>query len=212
MVDRRLLLAAGIIAPVAYALGDLVAGTFTFPGYSFRDQTISELGAIGAPSRPVFSAFILVSYAALTAYGVGIWKSAEGDRRMKAAGAFLVALGITALTVGQFVAMRPRGAEQGLQGAAHLIEGAAAMLLLLAAMGFAAAAMDTRFRLYTLATIAVVVVFGGWSSTSVPAVEAGLVTPWVGVIERVFWYSYQVWYAVLAVVLMRREVGRPETV
>ena len=43
---RRVLLASGIVAPLLYALADALAGT-RWEGYSFRDQTISELGAIG---------------------------------------------------------------------------------------------------------------------------------------------------------------------
>jgi len=43
VVGRKILLASGIAAPLLYAVADLVAGT-RWQGYSFRDQTISELG------------------------------------------------------------------------------------------------------------------------------------------------------------------------
>lgn len=108
-----------------------------------------------------------------------------------------------ALTVGQFAAMELRGAEQGLTGALHLIEGGAAMFLLLGAMGLAAASLGRSFAVYTLATVAVMVLFGGWSAMDIPAVEAGLPTPWVGVKERIYWYSYELWFIVLAVKLLR---------
>lgn len=202
-MDRRFLLACGVAAPALYALGDVMAGTIGYSGYSFRDQTISELGAIGAPSRWLFAVFLVASYLALTAYGLGIWRSSD-DSRLRAAGALLIALGVMALTIGQFVAMRPRGEEQGLAGALHLIEGAAAMLLLFAAMGLVAAASGARLRLYTLVTLAIVCGFGGWSTSTIAAIGAGQPTPWVGVIERIFWYAYQLWYAVVAVVLLRR--------
>jgi hypothetical protein len=51
---RRILLLCGVLSPLLYALADALAG-MRWEGYSFRDQTISELGAIGAPSRPLFS-------------------------------------------------------------------------------------------------------------------------------------------------------------
>jgi hypothetical protein len=50
---RRILLLCGVLSPLLYAVADALAG-MRWEGYSFRDHTISELGAIGAPSRPLF--------------------------------------------------------------------------------------------------------------------------------------------------------------
>ncbi|HSH12437.1 MAG TPA: DUF998 domain-containing protein [Desulfurivibrionaceae bacterium] len=207
---RLLLLLCGVASPLLYALADALGG-LRWAGYSFRDQTISELGAIGAPSRPLFAALLVVVYLLFTAFGVGIWKSAQGRRRLRLAGGLLIGLGVLALTVGQFAAMQLRGTEQGISGALHLIEGAAAMILLLAAMGFAGAALGRGFALYTIATVAVMLSFGGWSAMEIPLVEAGLPTPWVGVKERIYWYSYQLWYIVLSIKLLRETDGARET-
>lgn len=98
----RGLLVCGILAPLLYALADLLAGR-SLPGYSFRDQTISELGAIGAPSAGLFSAWLIPTYMLLTAFGIGVWRSAAGRRGIRVAGGLLIALGIMALTVGRFV-------------------------------------------------------------------------------------------------------------
>jgi hypothetical protein len=210
---KRALLLCGVLSPLLYALADLLAG-LRWVGYSFRDQTISELGAIGAPSRPLFAALIFVTYLLFTAFGVGVWKAAGTRQKLRLAGAFLIALGVLALTAGQFVAMEMRGTDQGIRGALHVIEGAVAMVLLLAAMGFAAAALRRTFAIYTLATIAVMFIFGGWSAMSIPRVGEGLTTPWVGVLERIYWYAYWLWYVVLAVKLLREpprsspEIGR----
>ena len=202
-MTRRTLLLCGVLSPLLYALADALAGMH-WKGYSFRDQTISELGAIGAPSRPLFSILLIVVYLLLLAFGVGVWQSAGGRRSVRIVGALLVALAVMALTVGQFVPMRLRGSEQGLTGTLHLVEGAVAMLMVLTAMGFAASALDRRFRLYTMATIALMLAFGAWSSADAPRIEAGLATPWLGVKERIFWYAYQLWFLVLALKLRAR--------
>jgi len=199
---KLVLLYCGVASPLLYAAADLVAG-LRWEGYSFRDQTISELGAIGAPSRPLFAGLLVLVYVLFTAYAVGVYQCAANRPKLRAAGALLIAFGVLALTVGQLAAMQPRGTEQGFAGALHLIEGAAAMLLLLAAMGFAAAALGRRFALYTLVTVVVMLAFGGWSAMDIPLVEAGLPTPWVGVKERIYWYAYQLWFAVLAIRLVR---------
>lgn len=204
-MTRRSLLLCGVLSPLLYALADALAG-MQWKGYSFRDQTISELGAIGAPSRPLFSILLIVVYLLLLAFGLGVWQSAGASRRIRVVGALLLALAVMALTIGQFVPMRLRGSDQGLTGTLHLIEGAAAMVMVVTAMGFAATALDRRFRFYTIATIAVMLAFGAWSGADAPRIEAGLATPWVGVKERIFWYAYQLWFLVLALTLLRQPI------
>ncbi|MHB1297882.1 MAG: DUF998 domain-containing protein [Gemmatimonadaceae bacterium] len=199
---RRLLLMCGALSPLLYAFADALAGS-RWAGYSFRDQTISELGAIGAPTKALFSALLIPTYLLLVAFGVGVWQSAAGRRRVRVVGGLIVVLGALALTVGQFAAMRTRGSEQGLAGALHLAEGMVAMVILLTAMSFAGVAFSRNFRGYTIITIVIVLAFGGWSAMDIPQVEAGIATPWVGVKERIFWYSYQLWFVVLAAVLLR---------
>jgi pimeloyl-ACP methyl ester carboxylesterase/hypothetical membrane protein len=201
------LLTCGILSPVLYAISDAVAG-LQWQGYSFRDQTISELGAIDAPSRPLFAALLLLVYALMVAFGVGIRKAADGDRRLRIAGGLVIALGVMALTVGQFASMRLRGTEQGIAGLLHLVEGAAAMLMIFTAMGVAAGAFGRRFRLYTIGTIILALGFGGWAVSEASRIEQGLATPWVGVKERIFWYGYQAWFIVLALALLRKESVR----
>jgi hypothetical membrane protein len=202
-MTSKTLLICGILSPVLYAISDVLAG-MRWEGYSFRDQTISELAAIGSPSRPLFTVLLIVVYALMVAFGVGI-RQVAGARRLRIVGALLIALGVMALTVGQFAAMRMRGTAQGLAGAIHLAEGLVAMLLVFSAMGIAASTLGARFRLYTIATIILALGFGAWSLAEAPRIEQGLPTPWVGVKERIFWYGYQSWFAVLALRLLRRE-------
>jgi hypothetical protein len=88
---RRGLLLCGVISPLLYAVADTLAG-LRWEGYSFRDQTISELGAIGAPSRPLFATLLVLVYLLFTAFGVGVWKSAQNRHGLRMAGALLIAL------------------------------------------------------------------------------------------------------------------------
>jgi hypothetical membrane protein len=199
---HTVLLASGIAAPVLYAIADVVAG-LRWEGYSFLHQTISELGAIEAPSRPLFSLLLLIVYSLMVAFGIGVWQSSPRNRRLRAAGGLIVALGVTALTAGQMTAMHLRGTEQGAAGAMHLVEGMVAMLLTFTAMGMAAAALNRRFQLYTAATIIGALFLGAWALAEVPRIEQGVATPWVGLKERIFWYGYLSWFIVLALVLLR---------
>jgi len=200
---KRIMLLCGVFSPLLYAAADALAGLY-WGAYSFRDQTISELGAIGAPSRPLFTALLIPTYLLLVVFGVGVWRSADGNRRLRIAAGLLIAFGVIAVTIGPFVSMQMRATEQGLAGALHLIEGGMEMLILFAAMGYAAASLGRGFRRYTIITIVLVLLFGAWSGMDAPDVEAGLATPWLGVKERIFWYTYQLWFAVLALRLLRQ--------
>ena len=67
-VPRRALLASGIGAGLFY-IAALVLGPGQWPGYSTKDQTVSELFAIDAPSRPLVVSLLFVSgLLALAAY------------------------------------------------------------------------------------------------------------------------------------------------
>jgi hypothetical protein len=150
----------------------------------------------------LFTVLLLVVYGLMVAFGVGIRKAAGGNRRLKIVGGLLIGVGVLALAVGQFASMRPRGTDQGLAGALHLVEGMLSMLLTFTAMGIAATVFGTGFRVYTIATIVLALAFGTWAVSEAFRIEEGLATPWIGVKERIFWYGYQSWYIVLALKLL----------
>ena len=95
--------------------------------------------------------------------------------------------------------MHVRGAEQTLTDTLHVAELALAGPLMLATIGFAAAAFGRGFRTYSAVTVLLMLGFGAWTGTLSDDLVEGLQTPWLGVIERVSVFSYQVWFAVLAV-------------
>lgn len=74
-------------------------------------------------------------------------------------------------------------------------------------MGFAEMALGRRFCLYTVITVASMLVFGVWSVMDGPALGAGLPTPWVGVKERIYRYAYQLWFVSLAITLLRERAN-----
>jgi hypothetical protein len=86
----------------------------------------------------------------------------------------------------------------------HIAFAMAWLLLMLLAIGFAAAAFGRRFRLYSGATVAVFVVFGALTIPDGARIAAGLPTPWVGVWERISIGASLLWLVVFATALLRR--------
>ena len=205
-IAPKVLLACGIVAPLLYLASDVIAG-MRWEGYSFRDQTISELNAIGAPTRPLTIALGLAGYTFLAAFGVGVWTSATLGRRLRVAGGALVVLGVLSLWAVPFASIHVREAEESLTDTLHLVGGAIAGLLLLVTIGFGAAVFGKRYRVYSIATILVVVAFVAWMGIDGSRVVDDLATPWIGVKERIYVYAYQLWLVVFAVALLRQHLA-----
>lgn len=66
----------------------------------------------------------------------------------------------------------------------HLILGAPTVLFMFVAIGFGTAAFGRWFRVYSIATIMVLLVSGALTGIDGLRVGANLPTPWVGVWER----------------------------
>ena len=71
------------------------------------------------------------------------------------------------------------------------------------AIGVGAAAFGQRFRLYSIATIVVLLACGGLTFLEAPRVGTNLPTPWIGLWERINISVFLLWVAVLATALLR---------
>ncbi len=99
--------------------------------------------------------------------------------------------------------MQLRGAAFALTDALHIVWSVVALLCMLIAMGAGAAALGGGFRRYSLATVAVFLVFGTLIFLDAPRLAANLPTPWIGVWERVLMGAVQLWNVALVVALWR---------
>jgi CubicO group peptidase (beta-lactamase class C family) len=180
----------------------------SFPGYDVAAQTISELSAIGAPTRPLWVALGTVYTVLVVAYGLGVWRAADGTRSLRVAGAALMVSG----TIGLFwPPMHPRGTPSTLTDTLHVAWTIATLLLMLVTIGSGAAALGTKFRRYSAGTIVTFLVFGILTFLDAPALVANLPTPWIGVWERINAGAYELWVIVFAVALLRRHSSRRVT-
>jgi len=197
----KILLVCGILSSLLYVSVDTIAALL-YQGYSYADQAISELSAIGAPTRPLWVAMNFLFNPLLIAFGMGVWKSASAKHSLRIAGALIVAWGFLGF-VWLFFPMHMRGAIGSATDTGHLVLSGVTVLLITVFMGFGFGAEGKWFRFYSLLTILVMLVFGALVGTQAPRVAAQLPTPWMGIIERVSVFSPMLWVSVLAVVLLR---------
>jgi hypothetical protein len=206
---RRVLLGAGIGSSLFYVVA-LVLGPVRWEGYSSTDQTISELFAIDAPSRPLVVSLLFVSGLLALAFGLGVLWSAGRNRALRVTGWALVMVGVVD-QAGPFFPMHMREvvAEGGgtVSDSMHIALTIVLSLLFLVAMAFGAVAFGKRFRVYSVATILTLVVFGAVASMQAGALATNEPTPWQGVYERINVVAYLLWMVVVAIILLR---ARPE--
>src|SRR5512136_2971294 len=139
---RQGLLICGILSSLLYlAMNVLVP--MQFEGYSSASQTISELSAIGAPTRPIWVWLGAVYTLLVLAFGLGVWGSARRNRPLRVVGGLMIAYALTGLAW-PFTPMHQRevlAAGGGtLSDTMHLVLGGVTGFLYLAALGFGAAA------------------------------------------------------------------------
>jgi hypothetical protein len=196
---RRVLLVCGIGSSVLYA-GMNVFVPMQWEGYSSASQTVSELSAIGAPTRPLWVLLGIAYTLLVIAFAWGVWWSASLNRPLRVVGGLMVAYGVIGL-VWPFAPMHLRGGESTLTDTMHIVFATATVLLMLLAIGFGAAAFGKRFRVYSIASLVILVTFGALTFVDAPRIAANLPTPWVGVWERINIGVFLVWVVVLAITL-----------
>jgi hypothetical protein len=174
--------------------------------YSSASQTISELSAIGAPTRSLWAVPGAIYTVLVTAFGFGVWKSAGRIRALRIAGGLILAYG----SLGVFWPFAPMHLRETLAAGGgtlsdtmHLVLASVTVLLMLLAISFAATAFGTRFRVYSLATLAILAAFGALTFLDAPRIAVNLPTPWIGVWERINIGVFLLWVVVLATTLLR---------
>jgi hypothetical protein len=178
-----------------------------YEGYSSVSQTVSELSAIGAPTRLQWVLLAIPYSLLVAAFGWGVWESAGRNRSLRVVGVLLVSYGALGV-LWPFAPMHLRGTEFTLTDTMHIVLGAVTVLLMLLAIGFGAAAFGKWFRLYSILSLAILVVFGALTGVDAPRIAANLPTPWIGVWERINIGAFLLWVVVLAIALLRRR-GSP---
>ncbi len=200
---RKALVVSGIVSSVLYA-AMLVFVPLRWDAYSSASQTVSELAALGAPTRSPWVALAVVWTLLYAAFGLGAWAAGRESRALRVAGVLIVVQGLFGLfwpPMHQREVLAAGG--KSLTDTLHIVWTIVNGLLTVLEMGFAAAALGRRFRLYSVATVGVLLAAGLATARDAPGLDANLPTPWMGVWERVNIGAWLLWVAALSVALLR---------
>ncbi len=175
-----------------------------FEGYSSVNQTVSELSAIDAPTRPAWLAWALVYTLLFIAFGWGVRMSAHENRPLRVTGNLILMYGIISL-IWPFTPMHLRGAPFSLTDGLHIAMGMATIILMVLIMGLGSKTFGKPFRFYSIASLATFLLFGTLTGIESPKIADNLPTPWLGIWERIVIGVFLLWVIVLAIKLLRAD-------
>jgi len=198
---RKKLLMCGILSSLFYAAMNAFI-PLLFDGYSYSSHTVSELSAIGAPTRQIWVPLAFVYMILFAAFGLGVLKAAHGNRHLRT-----LAIIIFVYCAWNFYwpPMHQRGTVTSLTDTLHLVWASVTVILMMLMMGFGAAALGTKFRVYTIATMIMLMAFGFITSLDAPKIPDDLPTPLLGIWERILIALFMSWVIVFSITLLRFE-------
>jgi hypothetical membrane protein len=204
----NLLLTCGIIASLLYIAMNLFIPLF-YPGYDPVSQVVSELSAIGAPTRTIWLVPGILYSLLVAAFGWGISLSAGKSRNLHLVGTLMIISGLIGLAWSPMHRREILAAGGGsFTDTWHIVMTFITLVMMLLIIGFAAAAMKRSFRIYSFLTVVVFMVFGILTWLASPGISTNVPTPMIGVWERINIGAYMLWMIVLAVLLLQRAKGK----
>jgi Protein of unknown function (DUF998) len=153
-MGRKILLGCGILPSLH--LGANMLGARRWRDYGLASHTVSELSAIGAPSRRLVVPLLTMHGALVIPFGLGVWQSAGRKRPLRLTAALLVGLGASDLPAPVFPMHRREALARGGRSRTdtiHIILTSVNSLLILLAIASASTAFGKRFRLYSIGTV-----------------------------------------------------------
>lgn len=209
IIAGRVMLFCGILSPLLYVVMNIFI-PMQWTEYNISSQTVSELSAIDAPTRPVWVPLGILYALLFAAFGVGVWQVANNKKGLRILGAILFINGCLSFfwpPMHQREVLAAGGAT--FTDTMHIIFSIATVFLFVSSLVIAAAAFGKAFRVYSVITLLVLIVFGILTGVQAPNMEADLPTPLMGVWERINIGIYMLWMVVLAIKLLLM-VGKKE--
>ena len=207
---RKTLIGCGILAMLWYVLINILV-PMQDRSYSSISQTVSELSAIGAPTRRLWVVLCFFYSILLLAFGFGIWQSGKGKPKLKVVAVVILVdavLGVFWPPMHQREVIAAGGST--ITDTLHLVWAFVHLALMLVMIGFGAALFGRNFRIFSVIIVLIFFLFGILTTQESLGIEANLPTPHVGVWERINIAAYMLWIIVFSILLIQRKP--PETV
>ena len=153
---HRGLLFCGILSSLWYIAINIYVPT-QYIGYSIASYTVSELSAFNAPTRILWVLLALLYPLLFSAFGWGVLQKAQRKHSLRLVGFLIVAY---CLFNFYWPPMHMRGSEPTLSDTLHIVWAVITNIFMWLFMGFGALSLGKQFRIYTIVSIALHIIFG----------------------------------------------------
>jgi hypothetical protein len=197
---HRFLLLCGLVSSVLYVGMNVIAAAL-YPGYSSASQTVSELSAIDAPTRPLWVSLAILYSLLIISFGFELRRSSNG--RLRIVGLLFILNGFLGFFWPPMHQRQVLAAGGGtLSDTLHIAFTVVTVPLMILIIGFGAAALQRPFKIFSNMTLGLLITFGILTAIDSPHISSNLPTPWIGIWERINIGVYLIWVAVLSIQLL----------
>lgn len=202
---QTVLLICGILAPLIYVAANTICA-MVYKGYSIAGQTVSELSAIGAPTRTLWVVIVSIYNVLMIAFAFGIWLSANQNKlRRKVAVLLLIATaaGFFWPPMHQREVLAAGGSS--LTDTLHIVFTVVTVPLMILQILFGALAFGKGFRMYSIISLIILIIAGIITGIEGSKIAKDLPTPWIGIWERINIGAYMLWIIVFATKVLKNQ-------
>ena len=177
-----------------------------WPAYDGWSQTISELSAVGAPTRPLWVALATLYTLLSLWFAWGLLRVAPEQGPLRRIGWLLLLYGAFGL-LWPFAPMHLRESIAAggatISDTVHITLGILTVLLMIVAIALGTRLWTPAFRRYSGATLLVVVLAGALTGVEAPGISLNAPTPSIGLWERVSLGAFLLWSSLLGLRALR---------
>ena len=208
---NKLLLVCGILSSLWYVSINIIV-PMQDPGYNVASQTVSELSAIGATTRSLWNLLCPFYPLLIIPFGWGVWLSSNHNRKLQVAGVMILIYGFSDFFWPPMHLREALAAGEGsMTDTMHIIFAMKTIALMLLIIGFGAAALGKKFRLFSIICIIIFIVFGILIGLDSPNISVNLPTPRLGIWQRINIGVFLLWVVVFAIRLLHKESTQRST-
>ena len=200
---RTIALTCGLVSSLWYVVINIYV-PLQYEGYSMLSFTVSELSAIGAPTRQLWVMLVVLYPLLFAVFGWGVLKSTNGNTKLRVVGSLIIIYSIFNI---YWPPMHMRGNTPTLTDTLHIVWAMVTVLFMIVMMVFGATAFGWRFRIYTILSITLHFAFGILTSIEAPNIPTNGPTPFIGLWERINIAIFMLWIAVLSIILLNKKAG-----
>jgi hypothetical protein len=190
---------SAVLLTVTYVVGDILR-----PGFSSMSQAISELIEAGSPNKTLLDIMLFFFHGLVIPFAYGLHKGINDGKGSKLGPWLLAGAGVLGLVITAFFPCDPGCEPVTLRGILHIfIAVPMGFMILFAILAFSRRMKKTenwkQYSTYSLITFIAGFLLGVLAVVFAKSSVGGL-------IERLISASYQQWYVVMGVILIRRDL------